>query len=210
MRVSFTVPGTSRFRDRHIRIKLATGEALTAASVLIAALLALLLPDLGSGADLSYYGTLAQVIPVFLVAAALESRARLTSSINGTATTLIARAAELREMKKMLRAADLTPADRKEIDGLIDSMDGTLRKYNGEFSDLTQFARRLLRSYVLLAVPGEVAAIGALAVGHGGPFVFVLPALSVVCIGLLWTTTLATTEDLELDLEADEEHDAEG
>jgi len=207
VRVNFTVPFTSRLPDRHVRIKLATGEALTVAYVLLAVVLALLFPDLGSGADLSYYGTLAQVIPVFLVAAALESRARLTSAINGTASTLLARAEEVREMKRMLRDANLTPADRQEIDGLIGSMDGTLRQYNGEFSDATQFARRLLRSYVLLAVPGEVAAIGALAVGHGGPFVFVLSALSVVSIGLLWTKTLATTEDLELDLEADDPDD---
>jgi hypothetical protein len=50
--------------DRQARVTLIEGEALAGLCVVVAAVIALA-TDLGGSSDLSYYGTVAQVIPCF-------------------------------------------------------------------------------------------------------------------------------------------------
>jgi hypothetical protein len=176
-------------RGEPLRLTLTDGGVIACGSVLLAALLAIT-TDLGEAADLSFYATVAQVIPVFLLAMIVEVRSRLGRSFNFAASALHEQWAmhdEVQRLERRLRdAGNRTPElQRASVD--LEALGTELAALTRDFHDDTlPGARRVVRGYVIAAVPGLVGALVALAVGHGSTFWFSLSALSLASMLVLF------------------------
>lgn len=177
------------------------GNALAATSIVAAAIIAAT-TDIGARADLSYYATIAQVIPVFLLALMVDLRSRLGQSFDAARTAIEAREAELRGLLELEQLADdRTPHDDlDETRQMLRDFEYEVGEIRADFAQSLPTTRRVVRSYVTVAIPGEVASLAALAIGSGSTFALSLAALSLGAMVLLWLRSL--TARFELDVRA--------
>ncbi len=187
MRLNVRVPGTSRRSDRTIRIQVIEGHALAAVCVVTAATISLT-TELGSHADLSYYATVAQVIPVFLLALMVDVRSRLGQHFNDARTAIEAREAELRTLLHLVQHVgnEAPEEDFESARGRLRDVEQVIAENRAGFDQTAPKLRRVLRGFVIVATPGELASLTALAAGAGNTFALSLAALSLVAMTLLW------------------------
>lgn len=191
MKVSFHVPGTSRLPDRTVGIRVTEGTGLAGVCVAVAAIVAAT-TDIGGNADLSYYATVAQVIPVFLLALMVDIRSRLGQSFDVARASIEAREGELRTLLTLeQQVANRVPdEDLEDTRRMLRDFEHSVSALRADFEQYVPLARRVVRSYVIVAIPGEMASIAALAAGDGSTFAFSLAALSLTAIILLWLRSL--------------------
>ncbi len=181
-------------------VKVAEGAAAAFASVVIAFVVSLVF-DFAGSADLSFYATLAQVIPVFLVAAVLEARGNIDGPFESSGDkvgTLVDQAEEALAWDKRIRShhgkvdddhAQLTADMHREV--------AKVRRLQAEFSDAAALARRIMLGYIFAAGTGEVAALVALGMGAGSTFLMTLSALSLASIVALWILSIVLRYSVE-------------
>ena len=177
--------------DRTIRIQRTEGALVSVACVALA--VAVSFTDIGEHADLSYYATIAQIIPVFLLAFVVDARARLREHLDRA----LAPIRRLEEEVLQLRDFERSFPVRLHGDERVEALAKTIREMEGRHSeiqsDLLEVVGRvpgLLRGYVIVAVPGEVACLVALADGGGCSFAYGLAALSLAAMTTLWVRSL--------------------
>lgn len=196
LKVSIPLPGP----DRDIRVRLTEGGLAASACVAVATTVALL-TDIGESADLSFYATVAQVIPVFLLALVVEVRARLDHSFGYAVAAIQARTDEyerLREVERAARDRDAEDPALQAATAELDRLGRHLSDLRGELADFLPFVQRVVRGYVLAAVPGEAGSLAALAAGRGSTLLLALGVASLLALLLLYMRSVGSRFDLEL------------
>jgi ABC-type lipopolysaccharide export system ATPase subunit len=74
---------------------------------------------------------------------------------------------------------------------MLDSLDAELGGIRADLRAYLPTTRRVVRGYVLAALPGEVGMLGALAAGHGTTFYFCLGVLSLGAMVLMYMYSVA-------------------
>lgn len=174
-----------------IRIQVIEGNALAVVCVATAAMISLT-TELGRNADLSYYATIAQVIPVFLLALMVEVRSRVGQSFEVARAAIEAGEAELRALLHLAeRVGDQAPdVDLESARRMLRDVEQRIAGNRAGFAQAMPKTRRVVRGYVIVAIPGELASLAALAAGAGSTFALSLAALSLVAMVLLWLRSL--------------------
>jgi hypothetical protein len=174
----------------NIRIRIPEGPGVAVLCVLLAFVISLV-SDVGNRADISYYATVAQVIPVLLLALMVEIRSRLDTSVRGVEHALAAREEELDavlELERQAREAGVAGLDEALKD--LRDVEAHIASLREDFLQLMPQARRVVRGYVTVAIPGEAACLWALGAGHGNAFALSLGALSLVAMVALYIRSL--------------------
>lgn len=188
MRFTVPLPGP----ERTIHISLTEGGALATLCVAAAGVVALL-TDLGEDADLSYYATVAQVIPIFLLALMVEIRARLDVPFARARKSIEENDRDLRhllEIERIVRERGATGEDLDRASKQLRDAAQQTSEIRSDFLESLPAVQRTIRAYVVVAVPGEAACLVALAGGHGTTFALMLAALSVAAMVALYVRSL--------------------
>jgi hypothetical protein len=160
-----------------------------------------LVTDLDRRTDLSYYGTVAAVIPVFLVALVIEARSRLEAAAQYAASGIAQDEARLRELTDRLERAHGTgTTELGEVEEFAHHAAEVIAAQRQHSRRILPIARKVVRAYVIVAIPGEAACLVALAAGDGSTFMLSLGALSLIAMVLLWMRSLGskfTPEEIE-------------
>lgn len=188
----FHVPFTDRDGPPiRVQIVINEGWGVAAASILVAAVIAAV-ADLGEHADISYYGTVAQVIPVFLLALMIDMTARLRRDFADVGAKLDRYQDVQDSLGEWVEDLQDAGAPLDEASERLEHTQRILDRHRDEFRAFGQRAAQVVRGYVITAIPGEAAALWALAAGEGNTFSLTLAATSLVAMVLLYARTLGT------------------
>lgn len=197
-RLRLTIP-IPFLRERDVHIQLTDGGIVATASVVIAGALALE-TDIGEGADLSFYATVAQVLPVFVLALVIEVRSHLDRSFDFAVREIDARMddhEQARALEDRVRALGVDNPELARASVELGRLGSIVEELHDELRGYLPLTRRVVRGYVLAAVPGEAGCLAALGLGRGTTFCFSLGALSLVAMVVLYMRSVSSRYDLD-------------
>ena len=159
-RLTLTIPIPFQ-RERTVHIRLTDGGVIAATSVVIAGAVSLA-TDVGEGADLSLYATVAQVLPVFLLALIIEVRSRLDRSFDLAVLAIDARMddyEQVRALEDRVRAHGVDDPELTRASAELRRLGNTVAELHEELRGYLPMTRRVVRGYVLAALPGEAGCL---------------------------------------------------